>query len=249
MDIEKIEGYVRCLLESWALHEDGEERVVWETLHDLLMAVSRYELMSAAEKDMTTKLCKKLQYHFETKFSLKERKRKAKKENFPPNPLIKEKQTKEIEKKAHTYVCDAKEAFRQECLGFIDKYDKQLVTDFYYYWSEENPKTGKMLFEEKKHWNTKNRLERWVKNPISSASLAAAERLKKTRGKRQKEGNEEQKSKELAAQREEANARLEEQIEQSKAGAVTREEWLAMKAAREKTTDCTDYTNDEREEV
>ena len=41
MEIEKIEGYVRCLLESWALHEDGEERVVWETLHDLLMAVSR----------------------------------------------------------------------------------------------------------------------------------------------------------------------------------------------------------------
>ena len=33
MEIEKIEGYVRCLLESWALHEDGEERVVWETLH------------------------------------------------------------------------------------------------------------------------------------------------------------------------------------------------------------------------
>ena len=78
MELEKIEGYVRCLLESWALHEDGEERVVWETLHDLLMAVSRYELMSAAEKDMTTKLCKKLQYHFETKFSLKERKRKTK---------------------------------------------------------------------------------------------------------------------------------------------------------------------------
>ena len=101
MELEKIEGYVRCLLESWALHEDGEERVVWETLHDLLMAVSRYELMSAADKDMTTKLCKKLQYHFETKFSLKERKRKAKKENFPPNPLIKEKQTKDKEQKTN----------------------------------------------------------------------------------------------------------------------------------------------------
>ena len=84
MELEKIEGYVRCLLESWALHEDGEERVVWETLHDLLMAVSRYELMSAADKDMTTKLCKKLQYHFETKFSLKERKRKAKKKKTSP---------------------------------------------------------------------------------------------------------------------------------------------------------------------
>ena len=143
----------------------------------------------------------------------------------------------DMKENGHTYVCDAKEAFRQECLGFIDKYDKQLVTDFYYYWSEENPKTGKMLFEEKKHWNTKNRLERWVKNPISSASLAAAERLKKTRGKQQKANDEEQRSKELAAEREEANAELERQHAESKAGAVTREEWLAMKAAREKTTD------------
>ena len=40
---------------------------------------------------MTTKLCKKLQYHFETKFSLKERKRKTTKEKFPLKPLLKEK--------------------------------------------------------------------------------------------------------------------------------------------------------------
>ena len=239
MEIEKIEGYVRCLLESWALHEDGEERVVWETLHDLLMAVSRYELMSAAEKDMTTKLCKKLQYHFETKFSLKERKRKAKKENFPPNPLIKEKQTKEIEKKPRPCVCDAKEAFRLECQKYGEQYDKQLVNDFFYYFTEPT-KSGKMLFEEQKHWSTKNRLARWVNNQHSSEIKAASERLKKARGKRQKEGDEERRSKELAAQREEANARLEEQIEQSKAGAVTREEWLAMKAERERNNEGND---------
>ena len=237
MDIEKIEGYVRCLLESWALHEDGEERVVWETLHDLLMAVSRYELMSDAEKDMTTKLCKKLQYHFETKFSLKERKRKAKKENFPPNPLIKEKQTKEIEEKAHTHVCDAKSTFREECLGYVTEDNKQLVADFYYYWSEENPKTGKMLFEEKKHWNTKNRLKRWLNNPISKDIKAASERLKKARGKRQQVSDAEQREHKIAAEREAANARREREHELSKAGAITREEWEAMKAAREKTTD------------
>ena len=240
MEYAKIEGYVRCLLESWALHEDGEERVVWQTLHDLLMAVSRYELMSAAEKDMTTKLCKKLQYHFETKFALKERKRKAKKENFPPNPLIKEKQTKEIEKKAPAPVCNAKETFRKECLGYVKQYNMQLVADFYYYWSEEDPRTGKMRFEEKKHWNTKNRLERWVNNSFSSADLAASERLKKARGKRQKASDEEARSKQLAAEREEADARREREQEESKAGAVSREEWLAMKAEKNKTTDGTD---------
>ena len=239
MEYAKIEGYVRCLLESWALHEDGEERVVWETLHDLLMAVSRYELMSAAEKDMTTKLCKKLQYHFETKFALKERKRKAKKENFPPNPLIKEKQTKEIEKKVCVCVCDAKEAFRQECLGFIGQYDKQLVANFFYYYSQPT-KSGKMLWQVQKHWSTKNRLELWVNNQHSADIMAASERLKKARGKRQKASDEEARSKQLAAEREEADARREREQEESKAGAVSREEWLAMKAEREKTTDGTD---------
>lgn len=233
MEYAKIEGYVRCLLESWAVHEDGEERVVWETLHDLLMAVSRYELMSAAEKDMTTKLCKKLQYHFETKFSLKERKRKAKKENFPPNPLIKEKQTKEIEKKHLSLVCDAKSAFREECLSYVGQYDTQLVTDFYNWWSEENPKTGKMRFEDMRYWNTKKRLERWVKNAFSSDNKAASERLTKARSKQAKEQSDVKVQQELAARREEANARLERQIEERKARAVTHEEWLAMRMKNE----------------
>ena len=94
-----------------------------------------------------------------------------------------------------------------------------------------------MLFEEQKHWSTKNRLARWVNNQHSSEIKAASERLKKARGKRQKEGDEERRSKELAAQREDANARLEKEIEERKAGAVSRAEWEAIKAAREKTTD------------
>ena len=185
--------------------------------------------MSAADKDMTTKLCKKLQYHFETKFSLKERKRKAKKENFPPNPLIKEKQTKEIEKKHLSLVCDAKSAFREECLSYVGQYDTQLVTDFYNWWSEENPKTGKMRFEDMRYWNTKKRLERWVKNAFSSDNKAASERLTKARSKQAKEQSDAKVQQELAARREEANARLERQIEERKARAVTHEEWLAMR--------------------
>ena len=97
-----------------------------------------------------------------------------------------------------------------------------------------------MRFEEKKHWNTKNRLERWVNNSFSSADLAASERLKKARGKRQKASDEEARSKQLAAEREEADARREREQEESKAGAVSREEWLAMKAEKNKTTDGTD---------
>ena len=245
MEIKKIEGYVRCLLESWALHEDGEERVVWETLHDLLMAVSRYELMSAAEKDMTTKLCKKLQYHFETKFSLKERKRKAKKENFPPNPLIKEKQTKDKEQKTLSTVCDADsgfdedllerlETFKQQCEKYVGKYGRAMVDDFIRYWTLPNQTTGRMRFEEQRYWRLSSKLKSWQNKSYTLDDAAASMRLTKAQQKKRKEGDEERRSKELAAQREEANARREAEIEQSKAGAVSYEEWEAMKAAREK---------------
>ena len=238
MNNEQVEGYVNCLLESWAVHDEGNERGVYQVLRDLLTAWAYYELMSADERALVTALCKKMQHHFDTKCMLKERKRKTTKEKFPLKPLLKEKEKKEIEKKALSRVCDAKEAFRKECLGFIDKYDKQLVADFYYYWSEENPRTGKMLFEEKKHWNTKNRLARWVNNAFSSDNMAAAERLKKARGKQQKANDDEARSKQLAAEREAADARREREQEESKAGAVSRAEWEAIKAAREnKTTD------------
>jgi hypothetical protein len=238
MELEKIEGYVRCLLESWALHEDGEERVVWQTLHDLLMAVSRYELMSAAEKDMTTKLCKKLQYHFDTKFSLKERKRKTKKENFPPNPLIKEKQKKEKEENECVCVCDANnemEAFRKECLSYVGKYDSQLVTNFYNFYSIMNQRTGKMRWQEERYWDTKKKLDLFATNQYSTDITTATERAKKSRKQQQKEQAETAQQREIAAEREAANARREQEQEAAKAGAVSYEEWQAMKAKKEKS--------------
>ena len=240
MELEKIEGYVRCLLESWAVHDEGNERGVYQVLRDLLTAWAHYELMSADERALVTALCKKMQHHFDTKCMLKERKRKTTKEKFPLKPLLKEKEKKEIEKKVSLSVCDADlEAFRQECLGFIGQYDKQLVANFFYYYSQPT-KSGKMLWQVQKHWSTKNRLELWVNNEHSSDIMAASERLKKARGKRQKASDEEARSKQLAAEREEADARREREQEESKAGAVSREEWLAMKAEREKTTDGTD---------
>ena len=233
MSNEQITGWVDCLLDSWAVFDADDEHNVYTVLRLMLRAWAYYELMTDNERALVTALCKKMQDHFDTKCMLKERKRKTTKEKFPLKPLLKEKEKKEIEKKPRPCVCDAKEAFRLECQKYGGQYDKQLVNDFFYYFTEPT-KSGKMLFEEQKHWSTKNRLARWVNNQHSSEIKAASERLKKARGKRQKEGDEEARSKELAAQREEANARREAEIEQSKAGAVSYEEWEAMKAAREK---------------
>ena len=77
---------------------------------------------------------------------LKERKKRGEKKKSPRTPLIKEKQPEKIEKETSVCVGDAKEEFRQECLRYIGQYDKQLVIDFYYYWSETS-KRGTMREE------------------------------------------------------------------------------------------------------
>ena len=233
MTNEQIEGWVDTLLDSWAVFDEGDEREVYAVMRHALLAWAHYELMDNKERAMVTALIKKMQHYFDTKCMLKERKRKTTKEKFPLKPLLKEKEKKEIEKKPHTHVCDAKEAFRLECQKYGGQYDKQLVNDFFYYFTEPT-KSGKMLFEEQKHWSTKNRLARWVSNHISSDIMAASERLKKARGKQQKANDDEARSKQLAAEREAADARREREHEESKAGAVSREEWEAIKAAREK---------------
>ena len=224
MNRERIENYVGCLLESWAVYPgNGDEGAVWQTLHDLLMAVSRYELMDAPQRALTSALCKKLQHHFETKFSLKERKRKTKKENVPPYPLLKEKEKKEKEEKAPAPVRDADlEAFRKECLGYVGQYDQQLVAGFYNYWAERDA-TGRMRWQRQRFWNTEKRMARWVKNSYASADTAAAERLKKVR--KQPAADQQQQTQE----REEANDQLEREIAESKRNAVSFEEWKKMR--------------------
>ena len=44
-----------------------------------------------------------------------------------------------------------------------------------------------MRFEEETYWDTKQKLDLWVANPISAEIIAAAERAKKSRSKQQKE--------------------------------------------------------------
>ena len=226
MEQTRIEEYVDCLLTSWAVDADGDERVVWQTLHDLLMAVARYELMADRYKEMTTQLCKKLQHHFETRFILKERKRKAKKEKIPPNPLLKEKQTKEKEEKNPPTVGDAElEAFRKECLGYVGQYDQQQVANFYHYWTERD-ETGRMRFQNQRYFNVGTRLGRWVKNQYTANDTAAAERLKKQKSRQAKQQA-------VAQERAEANDRLWQQYADMKKGAVSHEEWLRMKKEHE----------------
>ena len=226
MDQQKIERYVEDLLTVSGILKDGAEQPVWLLLHHLYSAVAMYELMNPQQRSLIAGIQRKLRYFFDAKCDLKERKRKQEKENTPPHPLYNEKARKEKEEK-NIYI-EGREAFHQECLSYVNKYDVERLADFYNYWSEVNEKTGKMRFEKERYWNTERRLKRWMNTSYSADNSAAALRLEREKKKTVKPIATTAEQQAIAAKRAADNARLEQEIRERKASAVSYEEYLKM---------------------
>lgn len=56
-----------------------------------------------------------------------------------------------------------KDEFYQSLIPFLEKYEKEMVRDFFEYWSEPNQAKTKMRFEMEKTWDTTRRLATWAK--------------------------------------------------------------------------------------
>ena len=249
MEYAKIEQNVDDLLQLSGIENDG--LVVRQTLHHMLMCVKLYETLDAEKRERVAKWRKHFQFLIEIKFNLKERKGRKEKKNSPSYSPNKEK-AEEAKGENNTYiVCDADSGFDEDllrrfrvfeakCEKYVGKYGRDMIDDFIRYYTLPNQETGKMLFEEKTYWRLSSMLKSWQKNSNTINNRVASMRLTKAQQKKQKEGDEEQRAKELAAERERANAEQERQRAESKAGAVSREEWLAMKAERERNNEGND---------
>ena len=231
MQIEVIERYVDQVLEVNGMVKGTEEQLRLLLSH-LYTAVGMYQLLDKDQKLLVAKIQKQLRHFFYAKCDLKERKSKKDKEKTPLHPSIKEKENKEKDKKTPSRAA-SREAFHQECLDFVGLYDTQLLSDFYNYWSEENTRTGKMRYEDERHWNTERRLKRWVKNQYASADTAAALRLEKAQKGKSKEQATAKQQQTIVAQRDESNEQLFQVIEESKRKAISHEEYLAQKNSRD----------------
>ena len=170
---------------------------------------------------------------------LKERKKRGEKKKSPRTPLIKEKQPEKIEKEniyanlgLKADLEERREAFRQECLRLVTKDNEQRVADFFHYYSQSS-KRGRMVFERKKYWDTEKRLKLWMNRSYNVDNTAAALRLERLKKREQGVSSVSERDRKLAAEREEANARLDREIEERKKGAVSHEEFLAMKKNEE----------------
>ena len=104
--------------------------------------------------------------------------------------------------------------------------DMDMLNDFYYYWTDVNPKTQKMRFEEQRYFSVENRLKRWKKNEISNSIAASKIRLKRTKKRDEQEQTEAEKSQAAAAERQLENAEREAKTAQSKQEQMLTEDYI-----------------------
>ena len=72
--------------------------------------------------------------------------------------------------------------FYNSLLPFLNKYDKQMLRDFYDYWSEPDRSTKpKMRWEKEKTWSLERRLDRWKRMDEEKASKRTQQQSKPTK--------------------------------------------------------------------
>ena len=237
-------GIVRQL-ENNGLKGGEKEQQIKLVLTYAYMAVSMYREMSPEDRILASQWHKKFRRSYSLNKFLRERQRSSRKKSFPPAPpyLDKEEQDKDeipslspAREKRTLKV--RQEMFWNELLQYEGKYDRQMLLAFYYYWAEKVTGRRKMKMEVMTSWDTEYRLAAWSKRSFNKNDEAAEirlERAKKSGGKQSVSGRAfstventaEQQA--IAAKRAADNARLEQEIKERKAGAVSYEEYLKMK--------------------
>ena len=237
MNIDEIMHNVDQVLTDKGMVKDYPDQNVRQMLYHLYIAIDTYRYMSTADKNKAGFWYRTFKSSYRLTGFLKERKRKRDKEKSPLHPSYKERETEVKEKgekqtEQNTATGDAVlEGFRKECLRHVGQYGQELVEDFYYHWKQVDKKTGKRLFEGKRCFDIDSQLRAWSKSEYTLSKETAALRLERAKGK---DGGKQQAAntadqQAIAAKRDEDNARLEQEIEARKAGAVSYEEWLKMK--------------------
>ena len=164
-----------------------------------------YDNLSVEERKKADSVIELTKRMFFSKFILKERKRQRKeKKNLPQSPSDKEKEKiKEKVEKTTPTAAGAKPIldedqlkFWNECAIYINNpYDEEMVRNFFHYWAEKDKKTGKMLWQTKRTWNTAFRLISWSKKSFTMRDEAASIDLNKRKQREAQQGGVQQKTK------------------------------------------------------
>ena len=242
MQIEIIEQFVDRQMVDAGLKSDFEEQAVRLLLFHLCIAIDIYRHMTQAEKNKAGYWYREeLKNSFSLTGFLKERKRKRDKKKSPLHPSykeesgVKEKSQKTRHSDAHAKqdLEERKKAFWNELLKYENKYGRQMLLKFYYYWAEELENLNMMKWEAEKarrSFDIKCRLGIWSKRSYETDDKAADIHLERVKGKKSAKAavntQELQAQKQIAAEREAADAQREEATAKAKADSITMEDYL-----------------------
>ena len=240
MQIENLDNDIVRQLENNGLKKGDKEQQIKLLLTLTYKAVKMYWAMSPEDRVLVSEWHKKFTRFYSLKNFLKERQRSSRKKSSPPAPpyLDKEEQDKDeipslspAREKRTLKV--RQEMFWNELLQYEGKYDRQMLLAFYYYWAEKVTGRRKMKMEVETSWETKHRLATWAQRSFNKNDEVAALRLERAKEKMTKQAATTAEQQAIAAKREEENARLEREIAERKAGAVSYEEYLKIKKIKD----------------
>ena len=238
MQIENLDIDIVRQLENNGLKKGDKEQQVKLLLTLTYKAVKMYWAMSPEDRILASEWHKKFRRSFPLRKFLKERKTRSRKSYLPPAPPMLKKEYKEKTDKTTPTAARVKrtlkvrkEEFWNELLTFEGKYDRQTLLKFYYYWAEQVTGRRKMRLELEKSWETKHRLEGWAMRSYQAKDEAAALRLERAKNKHVP-GSSTAEDQAIAAKRAQDNEKLEREIEERKAGAVSYEEYLRQKESK-----------------
>lgn len=248
IDIDFIKNNADQVLANKGLVKGCEDETVRQFLHHLYVAIDMYRYMNDAERNKAGYWYRIFKGTYTLRNFLKERKRKREKEKSPLHPSNKVKSgVKEKAKTVYIYADSndsgvdgdmelRRNAFYRECMSYKDKYDEEMISDFYAYYGAQNKLSKKMRFEEFNYWDTAKMMHLWENNPISKAKAAAAIRLERAKkggagrggsgkvlGCSAAENSPEQKA--IAAEREAADAKREAEMAEARKNSVSLEEY------------------------
>lgn len=118
--------------------------------------------------------CEKLKERFESllnkrvrnnaKPKLKTSKTSKKTVSDVENPQSKVKESKVKESKVNKTIEERKAEFKNSLLPFLSDYSKELLNEFFEYWTEHGERDKKMRFEKQNSFGLSRRLATWLKN-------------------------------------------------------------------------------------
>ena len=238
MQIENLDIDIVRQLENNGLKKSDKEQQIKLLLTLTYMAVKMYWSMSPEDRVLVSDWHKKFTRFYSLKNFLKERQRSSRKKSSPPAPPYLDKEVQDKDEIPSLSPAREKrtlkvrqEMFWNELLTFEGEYDRQMLLAFYYYWAEKVTGRRKMKMEVETSWETKHRLAAWAQRSFNKNDEAAALHLEREKKKTAKQAVNTQELQAIAAKRAEDNEKLEREIEERKAGAVSYEEYLKMKEA------------------